>query len=295
MSLLRAASTALKNALASGALVPPASSADLVTLTLLSGTVYRWTSYDSTLTVGSNVFSPAQPWISRGQWSVQNTMSVDTLELNIDSNAPSFASGPPLQTQVINGLFDGATFFLQRVFMPTPGDTSTWGTVDLFLGDAGAATMVGARALVKARAKSSRLDVNAPRNLFQASCRHSFCDAGCTLSAATYTTSRVVGSSPVSTRSVVTSSTVLPILGQTLKGGTLRMTSGVASGQVRSIIANGLNAVTLAYPLIAAPSAGDTFTVFQGCDKTATACVFYGNFVNYGAFPFVPAPATVSP
>ncbi|HEY3886506.1 MAG TPA: DUF2163 domain-containing protein, partial [Vicinamibacterales bacterium] len=125
MSLLRAASTALKNALASGALVPPASSADLVTLTLLSGTVYRWTSYDSTLTVGSNVFSPAQPWISRGQWSVQNTMSVDTLELNIDSNAPSFASGPPLQTQVINGLFDGATFFLQRVFMPTPGDTST--------------------------------------------------------------------------------------------------------------------------------------------------------------------------
>jgi uncharacterized phage protein (TIGR02218 family) len=222
-------------------------------------------------------------------------MEVPTLEVTIFDASTSGFTGigtPRFRTQVINGLLDGAGFLLQRVYMPTPGDTATYGTVDIFAGDVGQVILSGAQAVLKIRGKNSRLDVPAPLNVYQPGCIHGFCDPGCTLSAATFTGSATVSSA---TRNVVTVSGVPAPTSQT-KGGTLTMTSGANAGQKRGIIAVAtVTTLTLDYPLPSAPAPGDTCTVFCGCDKTLATCDgTFLNKVNFLGFPFTPKPATTA-
>lgn len=296
MPLLRSCSVALAAALVQP--LGPMYQADLYTVTLQSGTVYHWTSWDQDLTVGVHFFSSA-PWLTRGKWALKNTMEVPTMELFIDDNTVTgFGGGTnSLRNQIHNGLFDGASVFLQRVYMPAPGDTTTFGTIDLFSGDVGAVSLMGARATLKVRGKNSRLDVSAPRNVYQPSCLHTFCDTGCTLNAATFTASFIVQASPAPTTSVLGWNVFTT--GSLFKGGMITMTSGAASGQQRSIIdvhGTAPKTITLSRPLFVTPAAGDTFNAFQGCDKTLTTCdVTYSNKVNFRGFPFVPPPNTGAP
>jgi uncharacterized phage protein (TIGR02218 family) len=306
--ILRPCSVALATALAAGARLLEA---DLFTVTLQGGTVYRWTSWSADLVVAGSTFFSSGQWLSRGTWGVKNTMEVPTLEVTLLSSAASFGAGgaPSLRTQLHNGLFDGATLLLQRLFMPAyvnPPDTSTYGTIDIFAGDVGACTLQGAKATLKVRGKNSRLSEHAPRNVYQPGCIHTFCDSGCTLTASSFTIGYTVGA--VATRTVITLpvATTYATPAQSLKGGTLTMINGVAAGQKRGIIdyatftppflPTQLIAVTLAYPLTVAPSPGDVFTTFSGCDKTLLTCAnVYNNKVNFRGFPFVPPPATNAP
>jgi uncharacterized phage protein (TIGR02218 family) len=289
--ILRNCLGALATALAAGN-VP--FSTDLFTVTLQSGTIYRWTSWDRDLVFGGNTFVSSMQWLSRGRWNVTNTMEVPTLEVTILSTSAAFGGGTlPLQTQLHNGLLDGATLLLQRLFMPNAGDTVTYGTIDIFAGDLGAGQLQGAKAVYKVRGKNSRLSVNVPRNIYQPSCIHTFCDPGCTLSAGANTHSFVVASGSTSSQVNLTVADTfnVPIY------GTLTMTSGVNNGQQRTIIDSLFaTAMVLARPLIAAPAPGDTLTIFGGCDKTFNTCVnTYGNGVNFRAFPYIPPPATTAP
>ena len=190
MPVLRPCSGALAAALAAGALAPGSAQADLFTVTLQNGTIYRWASFDVSLVVAGQTFfrgGLGPPWAKRGRWGVTNTMEVSTLEVVLDADNTAFAGGLNLKTLIHNGYFDGASLLLQRVYMPTPGDTTTWGTVDIFSGDSGSAAITPVRMTLKVRSKNSRLSANAPRNVYQPGCLHTFCDTGCTLSAATFT------------------------------------------------------------------------------------------------------------
>ena len=296
MPVLRPCSVALSSALAAGPLPSGSAQADLFTVTLQNGTVFRWTSFEIKLTVAGNTFLPgntAQPWAQRSRWSVTNTMEVATLEVLLDVNNTVFSGGLNLKTLIHNGYFDGASLLLQRVYMPTPGDTTTWGTVDIFSGDSGSVQIGVVRSTLKVRSKNSRLSVNTPRNVYQPSCIHTFCDTGCTLSAASFTVTRAADTGCTTTVIPWTPHTI-PLFGTArFKGGTLTMTSGATSGQVRSIIDSNLFVVTLAYPLSAAPTAGDTLTLFAGCDKTMATCTSpFNNFDNFRGFPFIPPPGT---
>jgi hypothetical protein len=298
MPVLRPCTGALATALQDGV---PLWKADLFSLTLTSGATNRFTDFDSDLTVGGFFFSSVAPFFKTVRWRVVHTMEVPTLELRVlDSNAV-YLNGLSLKTLAHQGFLDGASLFLQRVFIPPslpPLDTTTYGTIDIFAGDVGAVDLSeGAVIPIKVRGKNSRLNVPAPKNVYQPGCIHTFCDAGCTLSAGTFTHPYTTFTG--STRSIVTINSVSGSL--LLKGGTLVMTSGVSSGQQRSIIdftftgANLLTSVTLAYPLPTAPLAGDTFTLFNGCDKTMNTCnVNYVNLVNFRGFPFIPPPATAA-
>jgi uncharacterized phage protein (TIGR02218 family) len=285
--LLRPCSGALATALAGGV---EFLGTDLFTVTLQTGTVYRWTSWDSDLVVSGHTFTSSGQWLQRGRWQVVNTMQVPTLEVTILTNAASFGgSGLSLRTQLHNGLFDGATLLLQRLYMPTAGDTSTWGTVNLFSGDVGAVQLSGAEAKLKIRGKSSRLSVNAPRNVYQPGCVHTFCDSGCTLNAATFTSSFTV---LTATR---TSVALTGAPSNPMQGGTLTMTSGAATGEVRGVVLSIGFLIGVSYPFYVTPSPGDTLTLFSACDKTIATCTnVYNNKVNFRGFPFVPPPATAA-
>lgn len=289
-ALLRDASPALVAALAGGVKLW---SADLFTFGLADGvTTYNFASWDSDLTVGDVVYASRKPWITRSGWNVTNTLEVPTLTLKLSAMNDGFAGGANIKTQIHNGLFDGASFLLARAFMTTPGDTADLGLVDLFGGEVGAIDITGAGAQMNIKGKVNKLDQYVPRNLFQVGCNHAFCDLGCTLNRAAYTSTFAVGADPTPTFVPWASPSATPAL---YTAGTLAITSGAGAGQRRTILAAASGGVTLAYPLYIVPAPGDTFTGFEGCDKTENSasgqsCADRSNTQHYRGFEFIPPP-----
>lgn len=289
-AFLRPVSSPLALALAGGATLWRA---DLFTFTLVDGvTVYYFTSWDGDLVANGNTFSSRKPWIERSQWNVSNKMEVPNLKIVLAALNDSFGGGANIKLQIHNGLFDGASMLLQRAYMTSPGDTSTLGTVDLFGGLIAGIDLDGIHADIVVKGKNGTLDQNAPRNIFQIPCNHAFCDVGCTLNRATFTSPYSSGASP-STVFIPWSSA--PSNPDRYINGTLAFTSGPASGSRRNITAADSSGVTLAYPLYVLPGAGDSFTAFEGCDKSfnsgsSQSCTARSNTQHYRGFEFVPPP-----
>ena len=291
-ALLRNCTPALAAALAAGELPY---SADLFTFTLIDGvTVLNWTNFDRSLSFGGVTFTTQGALLSRSAWKVSNTVEVPTLSVKASSLNAGFNGGAALQLQIHNGLFDGASFLMQRALMGADLNPNTLGTIPLFGGKVGGIDLDGLTAAITVKGGVNDLDQYVPRNLYQIPCNHAFCDAGCTLSRAAFTFPFAVGASP--------STTFIPWPGSppanytTFQNGTFALTSGASSGSRRAITMATSGGLSLSYPLPALPAAGDTFTAFQGCDKTlnsgsSQSCTAYGNKQNIRAFPFVPQPA----
>jgi uncharacterized phage protein (TIGR02218 family) len=286
MALLRACSGSLALALAGGVQLW---SADLFQFTLIDGvTTYYWTSWPQDLVVGSTTYSSRLPWLKRGQWSVENNMSIPTMDVTLLALNDGFAGGANIKLQTHNGLFDGASFLLSRAYMTTPGATASLGSIDLFGGIVGGIDLDGGKALINTKGKNNMLDQQTPRNVYQLGCLRSFCDVNCTLSRASFTTAMTVGVAP--TRIFLPWSGAAPGNASLYKYGTVTFTTGQNSGQTRNVeIADG-SGLTLAYPLYYTPLAGDAFTAFEGCDKTQARCVSLSNEDNRRSYDFVPPP-----
>jgi uncharacterized phage protein (TIGR02218 family) len=72
--------------------------------------------------------------------------------------------------------------------------------------------------------------------------------------------------------------------------------SGTNEGYKRQIIdfSASTDTLTFSYALPTAPSAGDTYTVYRGCDKTLTMCqTIYNNEINYHGFHAIPLESDV--
>jgi uncharacterized phage protein (TIGR02218 family) len=294
--LLRNCSPALALALANNA---PMDIADLFVFTLVDGSIQRWCSWDADLSVSGQSYSSQKPWLTRSKWNVTNTMEVPSLTVYLRALNDNFNGGANVKTQINNGLFDGCTFQLSRLYIPAPidprvgPDTATYGTMQLFGGDVAGIDLIGTRADITVKGSTNRLDQYAPRNVIQVPCNHAFCDPGCTLLRASFTTSFVMGSSPTSV--FVPWSGSAPSNYSNYVAGTVAVTSGAASGARRTVVAASSLGLTLAYPLYALPTGGDTFTAFQGCDKTfnsgsGQSCTDRSNTQNYRGFEFTPPP-----
>lgn len=290
---LRTCSSPLALVLASGLI--GLSRAELFTFTLADGTtVHRWCAWDSDLVVGGNTFSSRAPWLKRTKWNIVNTMQVPELTLVLLALNDGFNGGADIKTQIRNGLFRKATFLLQDLYMPTPGDTTTLGTMDIFGGVVAGSTIEGATATITIRGLANQLNQFAPKNVYQTGCLHAFCDAGCTLARASFTDSFTIGTSPTAIFIPWASAPGDPTL---YIGGEVTITSGAADGQSRDVADADSSGLTLEYPLYDLPLAGDTFDAFQGCDYTkdsgsGRSCNDRSNEQNYFGFPFTPPPTT---
>jgi hypothetical protein len=283
--------------------------ADLYTITLNDGsTVYRWTDFDQTLTYayGGQVFLAQGPLLHRSRLGVKNTVEVPELTIKLAALDTDFIGGLSVKTQIHNGYFDGATVALDRIYMTTPGDTTlgvvgayTSGSPLLLPGGMFSGRMSGAKitavgAELTVKGANVLMNQMIPRNLYQLPCLHTFCDAGCTLVKATYTTTNTVGASP----------TVMLIPWGSVPGtpsiytlGKITFTSGPAIGQIRTIKNASAAGLLLQYPLYNLPIAGDTFSVLQGCDKTynsgsGQSCSDRSNTQHFRGFPFIPTSET---
>ena len=290
-AFLRPASPALATALANGSI---RYWAELFTITLVdSVTELNWTNFDSALTSQSVIYSPKGAFLSRSSWKVSNTMTVPDLTIKASSTNVSFNGGESLEVQIHDGLLDGATLLLQAAFMGDDLNPDTLGTMPLFKGKVGGVDLDGITATLGIKGKVNDLDQYAPRNLYQKSCNHAFCDIGCTLNRATFTASYSVGSAPTT---ILIPWASVPANPTAYQNGTLVMTSGPASGSRRTIAEASAAGLMLSYPLPFLPNAGDSFTSFQGCDKTKDSgspqsCAAYSNTQHFKGYPFVPPPS----
>lgn len=80
--------------------------------------------------------------------------------------------------------------------------------------------------------------------------------------------------------------------------GAITMTSGQNAGISRTIrlhtpgTGGAPSTLTLLSPFPFAVAAGDGFTILPGCNRSLSACKAFGNQVNFGGTPFIPAPET---
>lgn len=298
---LRACDTpALELAFATGAIsqFEGLSRADLITFTVPNGgPTYRFTTWPSDITdMFGNTFSAAAPFVQCGTWRVSKTMVVPEMTVKILADNVGFQGGADIKTQIRQGLFRGAAFQRKELYMPTPGDVTSLGGMEIFAGLVGPIMIAGSVVTLTIRGLNARMGQYAPRDIYQVDCLWSFCDTNCGLSRPAFTFPFAVGSSPAPTRTFIpwASAPADPTL---YIGGELTMSSGVDDGQTVDIADADSSGLTLDGSLSDVPAPGDTFNAFQACDYTkdsgsGRSCTDRGNTNRLLDFPFLPPPTT---
>lgn len=285
---MRAASTALINFINLIRVAPDAQAAfaDCYAFTLRDGTSLYYSSTDYPVSFGGNTYICAGPLISGLKYTCKVGLEVDRQQITIAARPTDLVSGAPILLMLRDGAFDGATLARYRVFLQSPGGAVVDGVL-LFHGRVSTVDLVG-RTFAKVTVASDLvvLDYDMPHNLFSTTCNHTLYDAGCGLSASSFSTHATAGAS--STVTIVNWSGALLKYRQ----GKIVFTSGQNDGvsaTIKSVQAT--TSLTLMYPLPEAPAAGDSFTVYQGCDHTLATCGgHFSNSANFRGFPFVPPP-----
>lgn len=95
--------------------------ADLVTFSLLNGTKLRYTTYDASLVSGGNTFLATGPLIKRTKTHWKIGLDVDEMDLEVYPHAADLVGALTWQAAVQQGVFDGATFQLERAAMKPDG------------------------------------------------------------------------------------------------------------------------------------------------------------------------------
>lgn len=264
--------------------------ADLLTLTTVGGTVYRYTSADKSIVYAGNTFSANDVLFKRGRTRLVIGVEVDELDLTFYAKPTNLLGGVPFLHAVHNRALDGAEVLLERGFAPTWNDPIT-GTLIQFGGRCGPFELgraAGAR--VKVKSDLELLNVKIPRNVYQPSCLHTLYDTGCGLTKASFAAATTAASG--STKQVLNCG--LAQAAAYFDQGTITFTSGANNGVTRNVKSYTPGVVTLSYPLPSTPAIGDGFTAYPGCDKRQATCSGkFANLVNFRGFPYVPVPETV--
>ena len=284
---------------------------DLYTIILANG---QGTLYFSTGLIDVTIASPATTWkanlvtfglpggtTSTGLWKLGldvSTWQVATVPRPVDLSGttyPDLINGQPWLQAIRGGAFDGAEVQIDRAYFAAhpagaPASVSPTGIITLFYGRMADIDITRAQAILNINSHLELLNTAMPRNNWQSACRHTLFDAGCTLTPASYA---ATGSAQSASTQQIIKTTITTPGSLTYTLGRLVMTSGANSGFQRTIrkFTSGVQ-FELISPLPYAVTAGDTFTVYPGCDKTMTTCGLYSNLANYGGEPDVPDPET---
>jgi len=288
---MKTASTALINLLATRQFY----SADLYLFTLIGGGQLNYCGGDQDINWNSTLWSAGKstgPYFDRKDnkakchWKVG--VEVDTLVFDVLPGA-STVLGEPFISAVRQGVFDGAELTLYRAFMPTYGNTAA-GTVIMFVGRVAEIDAGRSLATFSVNSHLELLNLNMPRNLYQAGCVNTLFDTSCSLNAASF----AVNGSALSGS---TANTIFASLAQAagyFTLGCITFTSGANNGISRTVKSwDGSSILQLIAPFPVAPANGDAFTIYPGCDKQQTTCATrFSNLINFRGFPYVPENST---
>jgi uncharacterized phage protein (TIGR02218 family) len=262
--------------------------ADLYTITLVGGSVLRYSAAPTALSANGYTF-PLGPKFERSKTKVVIGTQVDELEVRIYIEPTDLVGGVPFLQAAWQGQLDGALLQLERAFMPSYGDTSP-GTVVLFTGRISDIECTRTGVDLKCRSHLELLNIQMPRRLWQASCTHAFGDAMCQFDRSSMQAMFPAGSgsTPVQIATSVTPSPPSLYIQGSLIGVT-----GANTGSSRSVanMVGGWIYVKLAF--LSPVSPGDQFQLLPGCDRTLSTCTnVFNNAIHFGGFPNIPTPET---
>lgn len=262
--------------------------ADIFTFTLMSGLILCYTNVDVSFAYNGATYLANSVRVDGLKYTAKTGLEVDQQQITVAALATdTISGGAPFLQALRDGSFDGCEIQRSRVFFSDTIGGTAIGHVLLFKGRLGVVNEIG-RTTAKLTVNSDLvlLDIDMPRNIYQPTCLHTLYDSGCTLVKNAFGTAGVV-------RAGSTASTI-NWTGASLnfQQGSITFTAGVNTGAtatVGSVVAG--TSLTLVYPLESVPAAGDTFTVYFGCDHTPGTCQSkFNNLANFRGFPYVPPP-----
>lgn len=238
---------------------------------------------------GSASFGNTAPGFGRGPIKLAIGLQVESLEVDVFYDADTRIMGLTPGAFANAGGFDGARIRVDKFLTPSLNDTSR-GVVNLFTGVVSDVSAGSGRVTLNVSSDLIYLNAAFPKNYFLPQCNHALFDAGCGLSKASYATA---GSADSSTVTTITDAGLTQAAGYFAQGYVV-ITSGANAGLTRSVKDFSGGVLTLLYPLPAACAAGDTFTVYPGCDKTQATCRDkFANLSHFRGFPYVPTPEVI--
>ena len=286
---------------------------ELYDITLATGQTYHFTGGDGPLT-GISVLTPQGtigPFnyasgfiIVRGKVNQKIGVEAGQLEVSMapqtdySSGAPTIA-GYPIQQAARYGFLNGARFSYNELYT-NPAIGNNLSAVGFF---SGLVQEIQADRLAAHLTVEDFLaylgNQQMPRPLFGVGCFHKIYDAGCTLLKSNFTVSGTLTSVGDSAHFVASG------MGQPtgyFKLGQLTFASGAnagVSGPVNSFTHPG--AFAMGFPFPVAPSPGDTFTVYPGCDLQQATCSnsnsavgpAFNNLAHFAGEPYTPQPLTL--
>lgn len=263
--------------------------ADLYLFTLLNGTTLAYTGFDSSVVDGATTYLTSALIIERTAVKTVMGLQVDTLNLVIYPRTTDAVGGLTFLQACASGLMDGATLVMRRGFFSSTGTYA--GSFLNFTGLVGDIQMSRDQISLTVNSPLYLLNVQLPKNLYQATCIHILYDGGCTMNAASFAVGGTVTSS---TSTSISSGVGSPT--SWFDQGYIVFTSGVLTGTKRTVkYYNNPGYFALLNPLLILPSPGDNFTAYPGCDKALATCKNkYNNIIHFKAMPFVPVPETAA-
>jgi len=256
-------------------------------ITTTSGVTANITGYDANVTLGGVTYaSPATsastPIFSKGASRVAKGSEVQTLDIDIFHDSDSVLLGFFIPVLLRSNILDNARVIIKRaVLLPTG-----WDYVVEFAGYIDSNDVGGFHSVLHVKSDHVLLQKQFPRNVYSAMCRNSFCDVGCGLSAASYTSTAAVSTG--TDRATIVTTLAAQSAGYWALGNVTR----VSTGECRPVINSSGSTLVLMVPFSAKLSSGESIKVMRGCGRTQAACSAYGNLAHFSAEPYIPRAET---
>ena len=259
--------------------------AECFTIWLTTGAILTYTDLDIPVVLNGFGYLANSVLISGLKYRSSCGVNVDSQQITMFARSTDTIGGVPFLQAVRQGLLDGAEIQREKAFFSAWG-TPAIGSVILFKGRVAQIDSIGrTSAQVTVSSDLVLLDVDMPRNIYQANCQHVLYDGNCGIAAGTYSATGAVGAGSTMTQIDWAGAAAA------YQQGTIAFTSGANTGATATIKAAGAGWLLLAYPLPNAPGVGDQFLASYGCDHTMATCQGrFNNLAQFRGFPFVPPP-----
>jgi hypothetical protein len=176
--------------------------AECFTITLIDGTVLRYTNLDVGVWLNGSYFAANGVRIQGLKFKQTTGVDIDEQEIDLICSAADTIKGVPVLQGIREHVLDGAYVQRDRAFF---NPATNWppnlltgavaaGGVTMFKGRVAAVTALGrTTAQINLKSDLVLLDIDFPRNLWQASCLHTLYDSGCGLNKANFQSVGVAG------------------------------------------------------------------------------------------------------
>lgn len=282
---MKTATDALKNYLKTSCVFH---SCDLYELTLLSGEIYRYADYDMNVGAGGKLYPcDKRPLFRRGTIRNNASIEIDKVTVTWTVDESDIVGGLPILQAAHAGMLDDGKLEILRCYMSNPGEVI--GTVCIFYGEIYVKDGGGLELKLEVKSASQRFKSTFPRNRYYPNCPWTLYGAGCGLLQAAWAATGTVSGG--GNREI---QTALSFPAGYYDQGTLQWLTGANAGTASGIKASTSGRLNLLVAPEAAVSAGDTFRVYPGCDKSVATCRNkFNNWLNNRATPYVPLKETL--